>query len=72
MQTMRTPRTTFLRLARMRERATTPTPKSERVWVNTDTNVYHSEGDRFYEKMKHGKYMTESEAIQGGYRAAKK
>ena len=40
--------------------------------MNTDTNVYHSEGDRFYEKMKHGKYMTESEAIQGGYRAAKK
>jgi Helix-hairpin-helix motif len=42
------------------------------VWVNTDSKVYHRQGDRFYGKTKHGKYMTESEAIQQGYRAAKK
>jgi hypothetical protein len=47
-------------------------PASGMVWVNTATKVYHREGDRYYGKTKHGKYMTESEAIQAGYRAAKK
>ena len=42
------------------------------VWVNTDTKVFHREGDRWYGKTKHGKYMTESDAIAAGYRAAKK
>ena len=46
-------------------------PAPGMVWVNTDTKVYHREGDRYYGKTKHGKYMTESEAIQAGYRAAK-
>jgi hypothetical protein len=42
------------------------------VWVNPATKVFHREGDRWYGKTKQGKYMTESEAIQEGYRPAKK
>jgi hypothetical protein len=42
------------------------------VWVNTKTRVYHKQGDPFYGKTKQGKYMTEQDAIQAGYRAAKK
>jgi hypothetical protein len=47
-------------------------PAPGMVWVNTATKVYHRQGDRYYGKTKQGKYMTESEAIQAGYRAAKK
>jgi len=49
-----------------------PASRPGMVWVNTETKVYHREGDPFYGKTKHGKYMTEQEAIQAGYRAAKK
>ena len=41
------------------------------VWVNLDTKVYHKEGDRYYGNTKHGKFMTEADAIKAGYRAAK-
>jgi len=41
------------------------------VWVNLDTKVFHREGDRYYGKTKHGKWMTETEAVAAGYRASK-
>jgi len=52
---------------------TTPEPGGGhgRVWVNTDTKVYHKEGSRYYGKTKNGKYMTEAEATKEGARAAK-
>jgi len=52
------------------EPAQTP-PEKGMVWVNTDSKVYHREGDRWYGKTKAGKFMTEAEALKEGYRAAK-
>jgi hypothetical protein len=43
-----------------------------RVWVNTDSHVYHKEGSRYYGTTKKGKYMTEAEAVKEGNRAAGK
>jgi len=42
------------------------------VWVNTETGVYHIQGSRFYGTTKKGKYMTEQDAIQAGYKPAPK
>jgi hypothetical protein len=41
-----------------------------KVWVNTDTGVYHKSG-QWYGATKQGKFMTEQEATKAGYRAAK-
>jgi hypothetical protein len=41
-----------------------------KVWVNTETHVYHKEGSRFYGTTKKGKYMTEAEATKEGNKAA--
>lgn len=40
------------------------------VWVNTNTKVYHKDGE-FFGKTKSGKFMTEDDAKKAGYRAAK-
>ncbi len=50
--------------------AQTP-PAKGMVWVNTDSKVYHYEGDRWYGKTKEGKYMKEADAIAAGYRSSK-
>ena len=39
------------------------------VWVNTNTKVYHKDGE-FYGKTKKGKFMAEDEAKKAGFRAA--
>ena len=41
-------------------------PAKGMVWVNTDSKIFHREGDRWYGKTKHGKYVTEAEALQEG------
>ncbi len=40
------------------------------VWVNTRTHVYHKQGSRFYGTTKHGKYLSEQEALKEGARPA--
>jgi DNA uptake protein ComE-like DNA-binding protein len=55
--------------------ATTATPATPpqpgMVWANTSTKVFHREGDRYYGNTKHGKWMTEEEAVKAGYHEAK-
>jgi DNA uptake protein ComE-like DNA-binding protein len=50
--------------------ARTP-PRAGLVWVNTESKVFHVEGDRWYGKTKKGEWMTEAEALQAGYRPVK-
>ena len=58
---------------------TVPTPQATQapgggagqVWVNTETHVYHKEGSKWYGKTKHGKYLSEQDAIKEGDHAAK-
>jgi hypothetical protein len=42
------------------------------VWVNTELGIYHREGSPFYGRTDKGKYMTEQDAIQAGYKPAPK
>ncbi len=41
------------------------------VWANTSTKIYHKSEDSKYGETKHGKFMTEADAIKAGYRLAK-
>jgi hypothetical protein len=43
---------------------------SGKVWVNNESRVYHK-SRQWYGATKQGKFMTEQEAKQAGYRAAK-
>ena len=41
------------------------------VWVNTDSKVWHVEGDRWYGKTKKGEFMTEEDAVKAGAHKSK-
>jgi len=41
------------------------------VWVNTQTHIYHKEKSKWYGRTKHGKYMSEVDALKEGDHAAK-
>jgi hypothetical protein len=45
---------------------------NDRVWVNTETHVYHVQGSRFYGNTRHGAYMTEAQAKAEGDRPAQR
>ena len=41
------------------------------VWVNTSSKAYHKKGSKWYGKTKHGKYISEPDALKEGDHAAK-
>lgn len=41
-----------------------------KVWVNTKSRVYHCSGSRYFGQTASGKYLSEKEAVEQGYRAA--
>jgi hypothetical protein len=41
-----------------------------KVWVNTNSGVYHCPGTRWYGNTKQGEYMNQAEAQKKGYRPA--
>ena len=53
-----------------RQSATGATPAPAQVWVNTGSGVYHCPGTRYYGNTARGEYMTETEAVSQGHRAA--
>lgn len=52
-----------------RARAPSPVPdESPRVWVNTDSGVYHYPHCRWYGNTNYGSYMSEKQAVASGNR----
>jgi len=45
--------------------------ESVQVWVNLDDGIYHYPDERWYGRTKHGTYMSERQAIAGGYRSTR-
>ncbi|MBI2816105.1 MAG: hypothetical protein HYX72_04110 [Acidobacteria bacterium] len=41
-----------------------------KVWVNTNSGIYHCPGTRWYGNTKSGKYMSQKDAQASGYRPA--
>ena len=67
------PPPTSVSAGRTSEQATRPQASGGghgQVWVNTELRVYHREGSPFYGTTAKGKYMTEQDAIQAGYKPA--
>lgn len=58
------------------EEKTAPTQRQRsgnsdvKVWVNTNSGVYHCPGTRWYGNTKQGKYMTQGQAQDANYRPA--
>jgi hypothetical protein len=52
--------------------AAAPVAGSGKVWVNTDSKIYHCEGTKYYGKTKQGEYMDEAQAQAQGFRANRK
>ena len=46
-------------------------PGPGQVWVNTETKVFHRQGSKWYGTTKHGKYMSEADALKAGNRESK-
>ena len=43
-------------------------PTDTVVWLNTNSGIYHMQGERWYGRTKHGAYVCEKEADQAGDR----
>jgi hypothetical protein len=41
------------------------------VWVNSESHVYHKEGSKWYGRTKHGKYVSEADAVKEGDKPSK-